>query len=83
MLRGDAGPDTLAGLDEHAGADQPVDDPGRSFGRDLKGIAKAVYRDKRGAAVDDFFQNGSNDFGTTRRVATVCFHKASLRSRGW
>jgi hypothetical protein len=33
--------------------------------------------------VDDFFENGSHDLRTAGRVATIYFHKASLRSRGW
>jgi hypothetical protein len=33
--------------------------------------------------VNDLLEDGSDDLGTTIRVATVCFHKASLPSRVW
>jgi len=44
---------------------------------------ESVDRDEGRTPVDDFLENGSDDLGTARRVATVYFHKASLRSRGW
>ena len=33
--------------------------------------------------MDDLFENGSDDLGTTGCVAAIQFHKASLPERGW
>jgi hypothetical protein len=33
--------------------------------------------------VDDLFENGSDDLGTTGCVAAIQFHKASLPESGW
>jgi hypothetical protein len=82
-LRGDARPDALACLSEEAGAHQAFDDSRGRFVGNLQGMTKSVYRDKGRAPVDDFFENGSHDLRTADRVATIYFHKASLRSRGW
>ena len=80
MLRGDAGPDTLAGLNEYSGTDQTFDDSGCRLRGKLEGGAQAIDRDEWRAAMDDFFEDGPDDLGTPGRVATVYFHKASLPS---
>ena len=83
MLGSDASPDTLPRFGQQSGAHESFDDARGSFGRDLQGSTKSVYRDKRRATVDDFLENGSDDLRTAGRVATIYIHKASLRSRGW
>ena len=80
---GNPRPDTLPGLDEHSGADQPVDDARSGFRRHLQRILESVDRDERCPSVDDFFENRSDDLGTTGCVAAIQFHKASLPERGW
>jgi hypothetical protein len=78
LSRGDAGPDTLARLNEYSGTDQTFDNPGCRLRRNLEGVAQAIDRDEWRAAMDDFFEDGPDDLGTPGRVATVQFHKASL-----
>jgi hypothetical protein len=83
LLWRDAGPDALTSVREQSSTHQTFNDAGRRLRRNLERIPECVYRDEGRPAVDDFLENGSDDLGTARRVATVCFHKASLRSRGW
>lgn len=82
MLRGDASPDALTRLHQNTGADQTLDDPRGCFRRDLKGVLQSVDGDEWRAAMDDFFENGPDDFGTASRIPTIQLHNASLDSGG-
>jgi hypothetical protein len=79
----DAGPHALTCLGQQSGTHQTFDDACRRFRGNLQGDTKSVDGDKGRASVDDFFENGSDDFGTAGRVTSIYIHKASLRSRVW
>jgi hypothetical protein len=82
-LGGDARPDAVAGLDEHARGDEPFDDASRGFRGDLQRVAQSVDCDEWCASVHDLFEYRSDDLGSPGRIATIGFHRISLGKRCW
>jgi hypothetical protein len=71
FLRGNLRPDAAPHFFEHSGAHETLDDAEGGLWGDVQGIPKALDRDDRRGSVDDFFQNGPDDLGTTIRITTV------------